>query len=48
MPEDAREALAAHLGVEDETLRHPEVPPRKTVTRVKRHKGGVYGFPTLI
>ena len=34
LPEDAREALAAHLGVEDELLRHPEVPPRKTPTRV--------------
>ena len=38
LPEDAREALAAHLGVEDALLRHPEVPPRKAPTRLHKTK----------
>ena len=30
LPEDVRELLAKHLGVEDSLLRHLEVPPRKS------------------
>lgn len=32
LPEEVREALAAHLGVDDSELRHPEVPPRQPRT----------------
>ena len=35
LPEDVREALARHLGVNDRALRHPEVPQRKTPTRLE-------------
>jgi phage repressor protein C with HTH and peptisase S24 domain len=33
LPEDVRESLAKHLGVQDRELRHPEVPARKIPLR---------------
>jgi len=39
LPEDVREALAKHLGVNDRALRHPEVPQRKTPARLENEDG---------
>ena len=36
LPEDVRESLAKHLGVNDRELRHPEVPPRKPASRGRK------------
>ena len=42
LPEDVREALAEHLGVDQEELRHSKVPPRKQRTvRVSDDEDGV-------